>query len=93
MRIDVNGISQRVIAVNVPPGEYANLSAGAAGSFYYTEPLPGGGPTALRLQRYQVRERVAAPFLEGVRAYTLSADKKKLLYQASAGGGANWGVV
>ena len=93
VRVDTNGISQRIIPVNVPPGEYANLSAGAAGSFYYTEPLPGGGPTALRLQRYQVRERTAAPFLEGVRAYALSGDKKKVLYQASAGGGANWGVV
>ncbi len=93
VRIDVNGIGQRIITVNVPAGEYANLSAGAAGSFYYTEPLPGGGPTALRLQRYQVRERTAAPFLEGVRAYALSGDKKKLLYQASAGGGASWGVV
>ena len=93
VRIDVNGIGQRIIAVNVPAGEYANLSAGAAGSFYYTEPLPGGGPLALRLQRYQLRERAAAPFLEGVRAYTLSGDKKKLLYQSSAGGGANWGVV
>jgi tricorn protease len=93
VRIDVSGINQRIITVNVPPGEYANLSAGAAGSFYYTQPVPGGGPTALRLQRYTVRERTAAPFLEGVRAYTLSGDKKKLLYQASAGGGANWGVV
>jgi tricorn protease len=93
VRIDTNGISQRVITVNVPAGEYTNLQAGAAGTFYYTEPLPGGGPTALRLQRYQVRERAAAPFLDGVRAYTLSGDKKKLLYQASAGGGANWGVV
>lgn len=93
VRIDVNGISQRIITVNVPAGEYSNLQAGAAGSFYYTEPVPGGGPTALRLQRYQVRERVAAPFLEGVRAYALSGDKKKLLYQASASGGANWGVV
>ncbi len=93
VRIDVNGIAQRVIAVNVPPGEYANLSAGAAGSFYYTEPVPGGGPLALRLQRYQLKERTAAPFLEGVRAYALSGDRKKLLYQSSAGGGANWGVV
>jgi len=93
VRIDVNGINQRIITVNVPAGEYANLSAGAAGSFYYTEPVPGGGPTMLRLQRYTVRERTAAPLLEGVRAYALSGDKKKLLYQASAGGGANWGVV
>ncbi|HEX6045970.1 MAG TPA: PDZ domain-containing protein [Pyrinomonadaceae bacterium] len=93
VRIDVNGIGQRIIAVNVPAGEYANLSAGAAGSFYYTEPLPGGGPLALRLQRYQLRERTAAPFLEGIRAYVLSGDRKKVLYQSSAGGGANWGVV
>jgi tricorn protease len=93
VRIDVTGISQRVLAVNVPAGEYANLSAGATGSFYYTDPVPGGAPGALRLQRYQIKDRAAAPFLEGIRAYTLSADKKKLLYQASAGGGSNWGVV
>src|SRR5262249_18927948 len=30
------------------------------------------------------------PFLEGVRSYTLSGDKKKLLYQAN---GSRWGVV
>ncbi|HEX2271088.1 MAG TPA: PDZ domain-containing protein [Pyrinomonadaceae bacterium] len=93
VRVDPNGLSQRVIPVNLPSGEYANLSAGAAGSFYYTEPLPGAGSNTLRLQRYQVAQRAAAPFLEGVRGYSLSGDKKKLLYQASAGGGANWGVV
>src|SRR4029453_282447 len=41
-------------------------------------------------QRYQLKERTAAPFLEGIRSYTLSADKKKLLYQA---GGNRWGIV
>ena len=91
VRIDLNGISQRVLAVNIPPGDYGNLTAGAAGTFYYTEPTPGGAPGALRLQRYQLRERAAAPFLEGsIRSYSVSADKKKLLYQASAN---SWGVV
>jgi tricorn protease len=91
VRIDLNGISQRVLAVNIPPGDYGNLTAGAAGTFYYTEPTPGGPPGALRLQRYQLRERAAAPFLEGsIRSYSVSADKKKLLYQASAN---SWGVV
>jgi tricorn protease len=43
------------------------------------------------LQRYQLKERTAAPFLEGaVRSYSISADKKKLLYQA---GPDRWGVV
>ena len=72
-------------------GDYSNLSAGAAGSFFYTEPLPGGAPGQLRLQRYQLKERAAAPFLEGaVRSYSISADKKKLLYQAAPD---RWGVV
>ncbi len=92
VRIDVDGINQRVLAVNIPAGDYSNLNAGAAGTFFYTEPLPGGPPGSLRLQRYQLRERTAAPFLEGsVRAYAISADKKKLLYQADGPG--RWGVV
>ena len=91
VRIDPNAISQRILAVNIPVGDYSNLSAGAAGTFFYTEPLPGGAPGQLRLQRYQLKERAAAPFLEGaVRSYSISADKKKLLYQA---GPDRWGVV
>jgi tricorn protease len=93
VRIDHNGISQRILAVNIRPGDYGNLTAGAAGTFFYTEPFTGGGPGTLRLQRYQLSARAAAPFLEGsVRSYSISADKKKLLYQG--GDGPNrWGVV
>jgi len=95
VRIDFDGIGQRVLAVNVPAGDYSSLAAGAAGSFYYTEPMvPGSvGPPNLRLQRYQLTGRAAAPFLEGVRSYIVSADKKKVLYQAAAGGGTSWGIV
>jgi len=88
-------IGQRIISVNVPAGDYNNLTAGSAGSFYYTEPIltTAPAPPSLRLQRYQLKERTAGPFLEGIRSYSLSADKKKLLYQASAGGGTSWGIV
>ena len=95
VRIDFDRIGQRIISVNVPAGDYNNLTAGSAGSFYYTEPIltTAPAPPSLRLQRYQLKERTAAPFLEGIRSYSLSADKKKLLYQASAGGGTSWGIV
>jgi len=97
VRIDLDRIGQRIIAVNIPAGEYGNLTAGAAGSFYYSEPILATGttpgPSSLRLQRYQLKERTAAPFLEGIRSYSLSNDKKKLLYQAAAGGGTSWGIV
>lgn len=93
VRIDFDRIGQRIISVNIPPGDYSSLAAGAAGSFFYTEPTATTPAAPLRLQRYQLRERTAAPFLEGIRSYSLSADKKKLLYQGAAGGGASWGVV
>jgi tricorn protease len=93
VRIDFDQIGQRIISVNIPPGDYGNLVAGAAGSFFYTEPTSTAPGAPLRLQRYQLRERTAAPFLEGIRSYSLSADKKKLLYQSAAGGGTSWGVV
>jgi tricorn protease len=95
VRIDFNGIAQRTISLNVPAADYSRLTAGAAGTIFYTEPVvPGGAGGLLRLQRYQLKERAAAPFLEGIRTYTLSSDKKKLLYQASgAGPEGRWGIV
>jgi tricorn protease len=94
VRIDFDGIGQRILAVGIPAGEYSSLSAGAAGSFYYTEPMvPGSAQPNLRLQRYEIKARAAAPFLEGIRSYIISFDKKKALYQATAGGGTNWGIV
>src|SRR6185295_2681377 len=91
VRIDFDGITQRVLAVNIPAGDYNNLAAGAAGTVFYTEPITGAAPGTLRLQRYQLKDRTAAPFLEGsIRSYSVSADKKKLLYQADA---SRWGVV
>lgn len=91
VRIDFAGIGQRILALKLPAGDYSDLTAGSAGVIYYTEPVAPGGP-ALRLQKYQLKERAASPFLEGIRSYALSEDKKKLLYQA-AGGGNRWGVV
>src|SRR2546425_2286401 len=72
VRIDFDRIGQRIISVNIPAGEYGNLTAGAAGSFYYTEPILTTAPVppSSRLQRYQLKERTAASFLEGIRSYS-----------------------
>jgi tricorn protease len=96
VRIDFDGISQRILSLSVPAADYTRLLPGAPGVIFYAEPAGTTPGAALRLQKYQLKERAAAPFLEGIRSYTLSADKKKLLY--SAGGGApgaeaRWGIV
>ena len=93
VRIDFNGIAQRLLSLNVPPGDYSRLSAGQAGSIFYMEAAASGAPGAMRLHRYQLKDRAAAPFLEGIRGYSLSGDRKKLLYQAGGGPEGRWGVV
>jgi tricorn protease len=89
VQIDFDKIGQRILALSVPPADYSDLTTGPAGTVFYLEAssTPGGGR---RLQKYQLKERTAAPFMEGIRSYSLSGDKKKLLYQA---GGTRWGVV
>jgi tricorn protease len=90
VHIDFDNISQRIISLNVTPADYNSLKAGAAGTIFYTQPGGGGRGPGMRLEKYQLKERAGAPFLEGVRSYTLSGDKKKLLYQAGA---TQWSVV
>jgi tricorn protease len=91
VRIDFAGIGQRILALGVPAADYSDLAAGPAGTIFYTAPM-GEGPAAAsrRLMKYTVRDRAAVPFMEGIRSFTLSGDKKKLLYSAS---GNRWGVV
>jgi tricorn protease len=90
VRVDVNQISQRILSLAVPAGDYSALAAGPPGTLFYTEAARSAGSQPLTLHRYQLRERRAAPFLEGIRSYTLSADTKKLLYRAD---GNRWGIV
>src|SRR4051812_47702551 len=92
-RIDLEGIGQRIIALPIPAGDLSDLQAGTAGTFFYGEAMPNAAQ-GVRLQRYSVKDRAGAPFLEGIRSYTLSGDRKKLLYQSARGAPeSRWGVV
>ena len=94
VHIDFDKIGQRIISLSVPAADYSNLSAGPAGTIFYTEPASSSPVAPLKLLRYQLKERTAAPFLEGIRSYTMSGDKKKILYQAAGGGTTpRWGIV
>ena len=96
VRIDFDRIGQRILAVNVPAGDYGSLIAGAGD--FLLHGADGAGRHWLRsscsaLARYQVKERTAAPFSKAFVLTSSQADKKKVLYQANAGGGTSWGVV
>ncbi len=78
VRIDFQGIGQRILAIDVPVRAYTRLLAGEEGQVFYTESVPN--ERGDRLHRYKLSERKADQLLEGVASVALSADGKKLLY-------------
>jgi tricorn protease len=90
VRVDLQGIGQRILALAVPAADYSALLPGAAGTLFFAETPRAAGAPPLTVHRYQLRERKSAPYLEGVRSYTISADAKRLLYRAD---GNRWGIV
>jgi tricorn protease len=88
--IDLEGIQQRIIPLATPPADYGSLTAGSAGTFFYVEARANGRGQGGQLFQYQLAAHKPRPFLDGVESYTMSADGKKILYQA---GGNHWGVI
>ncbi|MGH7621790.1 MAG: PDZ domain-containing protein, partial [Gemmatimonadaceae bacterium] len=88
--IDLDGIQQRIIALPAPPADYGALTAGGAGTFFYVEARANGRGQGGQLLQYQLAAHKPRPFLDGVDSYSVSADAKKILYQAP---GNHWGVI
>jgi tricorn protease len=94
VHIDFDGLQQRIIAIpGVAQRNYAQLRSGPAGTVFFIEPIPatgtqeptpgggfGGAPAGV-LHRYQLKDRKAAQFAQGVVQYVVSADGHKLLYR------------
>jgi tricorn protease len=93
--IHFDGIDNRILALPVPSGEYANLQAGSAGYLYYLEksaqPLLSLAalPTA-KLHRFDLTKRKTELVVPGVSSYFLSADGQKALTLAPPD---NWSIV
>jgi tricorn protease len=91
--IDFEGLNHRILALPIPSGNLASLQAGSAGQFYYLEVLgePSGPNREQKttLHQYDLNKRKDEAFMSDVSTYSLSFDKKKLLY-ASKG---SFGIV
>lgn len=85
--IDEEGLSQRIIAVDIPDRNYTGLIAGPENHVFYLENIPN--QTGQTLHRYNFKDRKSEAYLTGVNTATVSFDRKSLLYQANG----NWGIV
>lgn len=86
VKIDWEGMSQRIISVDVPVANYTGMVAAPENHIFYIE-NPTGQPA--KLHRYSIKDRKSQEFLSGLAYATSSADRKSLLYRS----GSTWGIV
>ena len=85
--IDLEGISQRILSLSMPPREYTDLKAGSEGELFITEAVQN--QDGYTLHKYTFKERKSEVYLTPIQMYALSVDGKKLLYKS----GNTWGIV
>jgi tricorn protease len=84
--IDLEDISQRVLAMPIPAKNYRGLFAGKSGVLYLIEgpeldpiDFDDGGPTA-KIHKFELKTRKTEQILDGVTAFHLSFNGEKILY-------------
>lgn len=86
VKIDLENIDQRIIAIDVPLRNYSGTVAGPEGHIFFTEARDNLPDV---LHRYSLDDRNSVEFLSGVNYATSSHDRKQLLYRS----GGIWGIV
>jgi tricorn protease len=92
VRIDFEGIVDRVLAFPVPEGRYRQVRAIAGKAFFLSDPIegalgqmwvPSAAPSAKSsIEVYDLREQKGATFASGVSNFDIAADRKTLVYRA-----------
>ncbi|CAN5494183.1 S41 family peptidase [soil metagenome] len=86
MRIDWDGIQNRIIDFPIKAGNFSDLNMGKDGELLYVSSKEDGTST---LRKYDMKKRKDTDVME-LDGYELSADGKKMLYVS--GGGKVWGI-
>ena len=93
VRIDLDGIDQRVVALPIPARDYVDLQVGKGNLIYIIEaPSASGdsfGPPALTVHKYDLDKRKLDKALDGVSTFMVSANGEKALYHQ----GPNWVIA
>ena len=86
VEIDFDNISQRILALPLPPRRYVGLQIGKAGVLFAIEAptlVPGTqtGPPELTVHRFDLKTRKSDVAIGGVRGFEISQNGEKMLYR------------
>jgi tricorn protease len=83
VKVDLDKIGQRILALPMPQVRYEWLEAGKAGVVYAIERGPRGpeGPPVFTVHRFDLSKRKADVAISGVKYFQVSFSGEKMLYQ------------
>jgi tricorn protease len=83
VRIDLENIDQRILALPIPAHNYVGMAAGKTGLLFLLEApaVPTFAPTGLTLHKFDLAERKTDKVLEGIFSLDLSHNGEKMLYR------------
>ena len=84
--IDLDGITERTLAIDIPERNYSGLMPGPGGDVFYTESVPNEGTS---LHKFDLNAREGSLFMDNFNTGVVSQDRKNLLYRS----GGSWGIV
>lgn len=87
IRIDMDGIERRIMALPMPVRRYGMALAGPEGSVFIGESVPN--TPGMTLHKFSLSDREAKVFTQGVSQLSLSNDGEKMLYRSNG----RWSVV
>jgi tricorn protease len=94
VRIDAENISQRILALPLPPRDYSNLVAGKAGTIFLIEdPARPGADQQNTLWRFDLTSRKPERVMEGANDFSVSFDGKKMLYSRGRRDNKRWFIT
>ncbi len=90
VKVDLDGIDQRILSMPMPPRRYTALQVGKAGTLLALEgPGPDATGPGMAVHRYDLKARKGDVPLTGVSSFQMSAGGEKALYRQ----GENWMIA
>lgn len=83
VKIDFDGIEQRILSTNLPARNYLELTAGPEGTVFYSEAIQN--EPGVVLSRYSLKDKKGTEFARAVYSSSTSFDRKSLLFRNNAG--------
>ncbi|MEN8118100.1 MAG: PDZ domain-containing protein [Bacteroidota bacterium] len=87
VKIDIDGLENRIVALNMPNRNYMGLVQGLEKTVFVAEAVPN--KKGITLHKYEAKENKATEFLSGIENVVNSSDSKNLLYKK----GSSWAIA